>query len=219
MAGRSYGRYCPVARTLELVGERWTLLLVRELLLGPMRFTDLHTALEGIPRNLLADRLRDLEGHRLVTRRELPPPAARTVYELTERGRALMPAIGELARWGLTHLETPAQDEPVSSSMAVLAGLVAHARPIAAGEERYDLDVDGRHFTLRLDGGGIRFGEPAAAGDLAVSVSASTLLRLRLGAETLDGAVAAGRLRFRPDDPALAGRFAERFALSQEDRS
>ena len=83
MTARSYGQYCPVARTLELVGERWTLLLVRELLLGPMRFTDLHGALAGIPRNLLAERLRDLEAHGVLARRELPPPAARTVYELT----------------------------------------------------------------------------------------------------------------------------------------
>src|ERR1700704_4554834 len=114
MTGRSYGQYCPVARTLELVGERWTMHLVRELLLGPMRFTDLHTALAGIPRNLLAERLRDPESPRLVARRELPPPAPRTVYELTAPGRGLMPAIAELARWGLPPLAPPAPDEPVS---------------------------------------------------------------------------------------------------------
>src|SRR5258708_38900479 len=92
MTGRSYGQYCPVARTLELVGERWTLLLVRELLLGPMRFTDLHSALTGLPRSLLAERLRDLEEHGLGARRELPPPAARTGYELPDPGRGPMPA-------------------------------------------------------------------------------------------------------------------------------
>ncbi|HEY3241129.1 MAG TPA: helix-turn-helix domain-containing protein, partial [Acidimicrobiia bacterium] len=123
MTSRSYGHYCPVARTLELVGERWTLLLVRELLLGPMRFTDLHAALEGIPRNLLADRLRDLEANSLVARRTLPPPAARAVYELTEAGRGLMPVIGDLARWGLAHLAPPAPGEAVSPALAVLAGL------------------------------------------------------------------------------------------------
>jgi DNA-binding HxlR family transcriptional regulator len=220
MTARSYGEYCPVARTLELVGERWTLLLVRELLLGPMRFTDLHGALAGIPRNLLAERLRDLEAHGLVARRELPPPAARTVYELTDTGRGLMPAIAELARWGLTHLDPPAPDEPVSPAMAVLAGLAAHVRPQAAGtgDASYRLDVDGRVFTLSFTGGRFALGPATAiAPELAVTASASTLLRLRLGAESVSDAVTAGRMRFSPDDPTLAGRFLDRFALEQED--
>ena len=121
MPARSYGHYCPVAKTLELVGERWTLLIVRELLVGPQRFTDLHAALEGIPRNLLADRLRDLEAHDLVAKRDLPPPAARSVYELTEAGRGLLPVIGALAQWGLTHLPPPEPGETVSPTLALLA--------------------------------------------------------------------------------------------------
>jgi len=121
MPARSYGHYCPVAKTLELVGERWTLLIVRELLVGPLRFTDLHAALAGIPRNLLADRLRDLEAHDLVARRELPPPAARSVYELTPSGQALLPVIGALAQWGLTHLPPAESGEPVSPTLGVLA--------------------------------------------------------------------------------------------------
>ncbi|HKN89494.1 MAG TPA: helix-turn-helix domain-containing protein, partial [Acidimicrobiia bacterium] len=121
MPARSYGHYCPVAKTLELVGERWTLLIVRELLVGPLRFTDLHAALAGIPRNLLADRLRDLEAHDLVARRELPPPAARTVYELTGTGQELLPVIGALARWGLTHLPPPEPGGAVSPAIGVLA--------------------------------------------------------------------------------------------------
>jgi len=121
MPARSYGPYCPVARTLELVGERWTLLIVREMLVGPMRFTDLHAALDGIPRNLLSDRLRDLEAHGVVARRELPPPAARTVYDLTDAGRELLPVVGALARWGLTHLPPPQPGEAVSPAIGVLA--------------------------------------------------------------------------------------------------
>ena len=121
MPARSYGQYCPVAKTLELVGERWTLLIVRELLVGPQRFTDLHAALEGIPRNLLADRLRDLEAHDIVTRAELPPPAARAVYQLTEAGQGLLPVIGALAQWGLTHLPPPEPGEVVSPTLGILA--------------------------------------------------------------------------------------------------
>ena len=121
MVARSYGQYCPVAKTLELVGERWTLLIVRELLVEPKRFTDLHAALEGIPRNLLADRLRDLEAHGIVARQLLPPPAARTVYELTDAGRALLPVIGVLAQWGLAYLPPPGAGEVVSPTLGILA--------------------------------------------------------------------------------------------------
>ncbi|HEY4408430.1 MAG TPA: helix-turn-helix domain-containing protein [Acidimicrobiia bacterium] len=134
MTDRSYGHYCPVAKTLELVGGRWTLLIVRELLVGPQRFTDLHLALEGIPRNLLADRLRHLEAHGIVTRQELPPPAARTVYELTGPGRELLPVIGALAQWGLTHLPPPGPDEPVSPALGVLAE--RHGLPLPAAARR-----------------------------------------------------------------------------------
>ena len=134
MTGRSYGHYCPVAKTLELVGGRWTLLIVRELLVGPQRFTDLHLALKGIPRNLLADRLRHLEAHGIVTRQELPPPAARTVYALTGPGRELLPVIGALAQWGLTHLPPPGPDEPVSPSLGVLAE--RHGLPLPAAVRR-----------------------------------------------------------------------------------
>jgi DNA-binding HxlR family transcriptional regulator len=215
MPARSYGHYCPVAKTLELVGERWTLLIVRELLLGPMRFTDLHAALEGIPRNLLTERLRDLEAHGVVTRRVLPPPAARTVYELTDAGRALMPVIGDLARWGLTHLAPPEPGEAVSPAMAVLAGLAAHTRPPpeGSGEEAYRVEVDGRVITLRLSGGRLGFEPTGAEPDLVVSVSAGTLLRVRLGAESVADAVTAGRLRFMPDDPARIARFLDRFSF------
>jgi DNA-binding HxlR family transcriptional regulator len=134
MTGRSYGHYCPVAKTLDLVGGRWTLLIVRELLVGPQRFTDLHAALEGIPRNLLADRLRHLEAHGVVTRQELPPPAARTVYELTGPGQELLPIIGALARWGLTHLPPPEPGEPVNPSLGVLAE--RHGLPLPAAVRR-----------------------------------------------------------------------------------
>jgi DNA-binding HxlR family transcriptional regulator len=107
---RTYGQFCPVARALDLLGERWTLLIVRELLTGPQRYSDLRDQLPGMWSNLLAQRLRDLDAAGLVQRRELPPPAARLVYELTERGRALAPAVYELARWGLDLLDEPADD-------------------------------------------------------------------------------------------------------------
>jgi DNA-binding HxlR family transcriptional regulator len=108
---RRYDQYCPVAHALELVGERWSLLVVRELLHGPLRYTDLGERLPGIGTNVLASRLRDLEMGGVVARRILPPPAASRVYELTEYGRGLRPVMRELARWGARSLGPPTADD------------------------------------------------------------------------------------------------------------
>src|SRR6266446_112530 len=102
MPARSYGPYCPVARTLELVGERWTLLIVRELLVGPLRFTDLHAALDGIPRNLLSDRLRDLEANGVLARRTLHAAPFPPVYVPTCERRVRLFFASSTARWGLS---------------------------------------------------------------------------------------------------------------------
>jgi DNA-binding HxlR family transcriptional regulator len=107
-----YGQYCPVAHALDLVGDRWALLIVRELMHGPKRYTDLSEVLPGMGTNSLAARLRDLEGAGIVTKRKLPPPYASRVYELTEYGRGLRPAMRELALWGARSLGPPtAEDE------------------------------------------------------------------------------------------------------------
>jgi len=99
---RSYGQYCALAKALDVIGDRWTLLIVRELTLrGACRYTDLRDGLPGIATNLLADRLRELERTDVVSRREAPPPVATTLFELTERGRALSPVLHEIGRWGV----------------------------------------------------------------------------------------------------------------------
>jgi DNA-binding HxlR family transcriptional regulator len=109
---KRYDAYCPVAHALGLVGERWALLVVLELMHGPKRYTDLVERLPGIGTNILAARLRDLEAGGVVTRRTLPPPAASRVYELTDYGQELRPAIRELALWGARSLGPPSdQDE------------------------------------------------------------------------------------------------------------
>ena len=108
---KRYDQYCPVAHALGLVGERWALLVVLELMSGPKRYTDLADNLPGIGTNILADRLRDLEAGGIVTRRKLPPPAASRVYDLTEYGRALRPAIRELGLWGARSLGPPTDDD------------------------------------------------------------------------------------------------------------
>jgi len=108
---KRYEQYCPMAHALDLVGDRWALLVIRELMHGPKRYTDLVDHLPGIGTNILAARLRDLERNGVVTRRTLPPPAASKVYELSEYGRELRPAMHELAMWGARSLGPPTDED------------------------------------------------------------------------------------------------------------
>jgi len=146
---KRYDQYCPVAHALQLVGERWALLVVLELMHGPKRYTDLVDHLPGIGTNILASRLRDLEAGGVVAKRKLPPPAASQVYELTEYGQALRPALRELAIWGARSLGPPtAEDELFPGWLAnaldtVLAPLAPPGRfEFRVGEEIASL-VDG----------------------------------------------------------------------------
>jgi DNA-binding HxlR family transcriptional regulator len=104
---KGYGQYCPIAHSLSLVGERWTLLVVRELFYGPKRYTDLVAALPGIGTNILANRLKELEANGLIEKRRLPPPAASTVYELTDEGHLLRPVLHEFVRFGARLMGPP----------------------------------------------------------------------------------------------------------------
>ena len=120
---RSYDEYCAVAKSLDLVGDRWTLLVVRELAQrGPSRYTDLRNGLPGIASNLLADRLRDLEAAGLLTREEAPPPVATTLFRLTPRGEELRPVLAALMRWGLPLMVEQKPEDAVRSHW--LAGAV-----------------------------------------------------------------------------------------------
>jgi DNA-binding HxlR family transcriptional regulator len=209
---KSYGQYCPIAEALDVVGERWTLLIARELLTGPQRFTDLRAGLPGIPPNLLSSRLRELEDAGLIARRELPPPAARTVYELTEEGLGLEPTLRALARWGM-HL-LPPDDRSVSPAAAVRAALVAYARPRAASapQRTWAAHVGGEAFTLQLEDGRVsyRSGDPVRA-DLVVSADPADLMRLRRGdARPLRQPA----LRYHPNDRELTGEFRAVFNLA-----
>jgi DNA-binding HxlR family transcriptional regulator len=113
LVSKSYNQYCPIAHALDLVGDRWSLLVVRELFEhGPLRYSDLHGRLTGCGTNILASRLKDLERGRVIRRRQLPPPAGSTsVYELTEFGEELRPVMHQLAHWGARSLGPPTPDE------------------------------------------------------------------------------------------------------------
>jgi DNA-binding HxlR family transcriptional regulator len=195
---RSYGQYCAVARSLDVIGDRWTMLIVRELWLRPCRYTDLRQALPGIATNLLADRLRDLEADGLVQRTEEPPPVATTVYRLTERGRALEPVLYELARWGTPLMASGRGDDtfrphwlglvvrralrdvpataPFRFSLT-LAGSTAPALVAYAGEDGVQVDCS-----------------PASdvAVDVALEGEADDLIAVFRGTRKIDGLVRAG---------------------------
>jgi DNA-binding HxlR family transcriptional regulator len=204
---RSYGDRCGVARALDLVGERWALLVVRELLLGPKRFTDLRAGLPQVGPDVLAQRLRDLEQSGLVRRGTLPPPAGSRIYELTERGRELEPVVIALGRFGSVAPFPPGEAGiGVDAVVIALKSLFAPAAAdgIAAtyelrlGEQRFRLDVaDGRleiargsapapDATVETDPGtlasvlwhGRRLDEARRAGDLAIEGDRAAVTRL-----------------------------------------
>jgi len=146
---KRYDQYCPIARALDLVGDRWALLVVRELMHGPKRYTDLVDHLPGIGTNILAARLRDLEAAGVVAKRTLPPPAASRVYDLTEYGRGLRAALRELALWGARSLGPPSAEDELfpgwleNSVDIILAPLAPNGRFVfRVGDEVASL-VDG----------------------------------------------------------------------------
>jgi DNA-binding HxlR family transcriptional regulator len=213
MTRRTFDQHCPIARALDVVGERWSLLIVRELVLGPRRYTDLRRALPGMWTNLLADRLRQLESAGVVRRRELPPPAARTVYELTERGRQLESVLLDLGSWGIPLLDGERGEVP--STTAVLLGLRAFFRPevTPSTDERYAVRVGTEALTAMVQHGRLEF-RPGAPDAPAAALQADprALLDIRSGRLSLADALEQGLLRF--EGPAAAIRRLRRaFAL------
>src|SRR6266850_8116592 len=140
---KHYDHYCPVAHALDVVGDRWALLVVRELMQGPKRYTDLAEGLPGIGTNILAARLRDLEAAGVVTKKTLPPPAASRVYELTDYGRELKPVMRELALWGARSLGPPTVDDELFAGWLVnpLDTILAPVAPKGSFEFRVGDEV------------------------------------------------------------------------------
>lgn len=151
---RSYAQHCGLARALDVVGERWTLLVVRDLLLGPRRYGDLLASLEGITTNLLAKRLREMRSLGLVEKRKLPPPASGEVYALTEAGLELEPAVMELARWGGRLLASPRRGDRMDIGWALLSMKRRYRRTsafvaeITSGERRFELTFGGERLSV-----------------------------------------------------------------------
>jgi DNA-binding HxlR family transcriptional regulator len=208
---RTYGQYCPIAAGLDLIGDRWTLLLLRELSMGDRRFTDLRASLPGIAPNLLTERLRSLQTIGLITSVELPPPAARSVYRLTEEGKRVEPVLRSMARFGANYLSGE-PDGTIDAKRAAYALLAPWRRrpeaeirarlTIARGDARGDRD-DTVDLVLDLDG--MQVEAPSGKPDVALRIAVLDLVNTRQ-----TGAALVGQLT---GDPASRRIFLDQFAL------
>jgi DNA-binding HxlR family transcriptional regulator/putative sterol carrier protein len=213
MPEHSYQQYCGLARALDVAGDRWTLLIVRELLLGPRRFTDLLDGLPGISRNLLTERLRDLERDGVVARQELPPPAARQVYELTDDGRDLADAMVPLVAWGARRLGARGRSESFRPQWAALAMLTFANRDAAKGvNETYQYVVGRWAFHFNINDGSIQLCDGQAQDPaLTVTMDEDTWADIASGTIT-DSAAAARRQLNIVGDRKAAARLKEIFS-------
>lgn len=193
---RTYGDRCGVSRALDIVGERWALLVVRELLLGPKRFSDLRAGLPQLSPDVLAQRLRELERAGVLHRRKLAPPAAARVYELTERGQELEPVVLALGRWG-SRVPFPERGETFGADSAMLA-LKTLFDPARAEEldADYELRLGEQAFRARVRAGAFELARGPAQRPVAIlETEPATLAVLLWHGRKLSAAVRAGEVR------------------------
>ena len=212
MADKVYGQYCGLAKALDLVGERWALLIVRELFFGPRRFADLQDGLRGISTSVLTERLNRLEDGRLIFRRTLPPPAASKVYELTEDGHELARAMLPLAAWGVRILASSPRKrtEAFRPAWGFLflretfdASLACGARGV---HDVYEFHIDDSVITVIVDDGKLQVTEGHGGRPIDVEIHTDTSTFIDVGLGRLGGrdAIRQGRLRLAGSEVAVA---------------
>jgi len=192
--GKRHAQYCPIARTLDLVGDRWSLLILRELLFGDRRFVDLRDQLPGISPTLLTERLQALAAHGLVATRQLPPPAARTVYTATAKAREAVPIIQAMARFGMELLPPMRAATKLRPETAAYGAVSAwyDSRAAEGVDEVYRLVVDGAEFTLASARGATGDVAGNRVPDLVLTAPARVIVAARRGETTLTDALASG---------------------------
>lgn len=203
---RSYQQFCGLASALDVLGERWTLLIVRELLLGPRRFGELAEALEGMGPNLLSDRLRSLLAADVIERSAVEDDARGTRYRLTEHGHELRESVLLLARWGMHHVKPEheaAMRRPAWAFLAVQAMIMGRSAP-ADVDERYEFRVDGDPFHIDVSGGAVvaRVG-PAREPAIVMTTDSATFVRIGADLTTPFEAVVSGSLVLEGDMAAV----------------
>jgi DNA-binding HxlR family transcriptional regulator len=214
VSGRTYGQFCGFARALEVIGERWALLVIRDLTVGPRRFTDLRRGLPGIPTNILAARLKELEQAGVVRRRVLPRPAAAVVYELTEHGAELEDIVDRIGLWGAKSLGQPRPGEIVTVDSLIVA-LRTTFRPEAARNVRvsYELRLGEIVIHARVDRGTLDVGPGPSPAEPDLVIDTQLALKgLMAGEITPAEAIATGAVHLS-GDPTWLTRFAEVFHI------
>ena len=206
---RSYDQYCAVARGLDVIGDRWTLLLVRDLLLGPKRYKDLLSGLPGIGTNLLAARLKELEAAGLIERTVLPPPAGSAVYQLTETGQSLETVMTALGRWGARFLGPPKKtDVMVPRAYFVAMRGVFNPEAAAGLTLTYEVRIGDLVFEVRVADGRLTTREGAVRNpDVVLSMEVETLNALMFHTLTPAAALASGRVKIGKGDLKALERF------------
>jgi DNA-binding HxlR family transcriptional regulator len=210
---KRYDQYCPVCHALGLVGERWALLVVRELLKGPKRYTDLVDGMPGIGTNVLAARLRELEDGGIVRKRKLPPPAASTVYELTEYGRELEEPLYALARWGARSMKPPTEKEDFYPDWGLNAFATLLDPEAARGlSGTYVARVGDDVYSVQLDDGKVHV-EIGTSDDAELDFATDRETFFGLASSELDprAALAEGRVKLEKGKAATLERFFEVF--------
>jgi DNA-binding HxlR family transcriptional regulator/putative sterol carrier protein len=215
MTTRSYNQYCGLSYALDVVGERWTILIIRELMAGPRRFKDLMDGLPGISTNLLTERLKSLEQQHLLVRRVLPPPAGSTVYALTPLGLSLEKSLLELGRWGSQFVPPTPEGVSVLHASSYALTLKTFFRPeVAKGvHESYELHIDDEILQVHINDGeiAVQQGEAHLA-SATFYTSVQIYLGLLTGNVRADQALADGLIRVEGDPNALC-RFLSMCAL------
>jgi DNA-binding HxlR family transcriptional regulator len=209
---RNYNQNCPIARGLDVLGERWTLLILRELVGGPRRYGDLRAELPGIATNLLAERLKELHEAGLVDRTDLPAPIGRTVYTLSDMGwQRVLPILQSFAWFGLDQLDR-IEDGPLSPLTGFLAGFVVPFDPLKAAElsTTCRVEIDGRRFEFAVTQGRLTgaHGEPS----VTLTASAGDFVTARLGSTEAKRSAALRRINF-DGDPAAVDALRSAFSL------
>jgi DNA-binding HxlR family transcriptional regulator len=202
---RTYGDLCGVARALDTVGERWALLVVRELLLGPKRFTDLRAGLPNVSPDILSLRLRELEVSGVVRRRRLPPPAGSRVYELTEQGAQLRPVVLELGRWGSVAPAPPGEARLGADSLALALLTSFDARAAGRLDATYELRFGDDRFRVRVAAGELDVARGGAdAPDAVIETDPGTLATILWHGRSPADAERSGAARIDGDRRAVA---------------
>jgi len=213
MAGkRSYDDGCAAAHALDLIGERWALLVVRELILGARRFTQLRTGLPGISPNVLSQRLEELEQASIVLRRKLPPPASVWVYELTDWGRELEPLIQAIGRWAARSPGLP-QGRPMSVSSLILSLRTMFDAKAARGlKAKIELRLGEQQFLARIARGRMDISGSTQEPDAVIESDQNALAAVVYGGRKLAEALRSGDIKLK-GDTALVKRFVALFPL------